>query len=252
MSGKPNTVRRAILAILAFQIGMAIVLAGGDLMRALPSLIAPSNQPSLDNPVSPGDQTRRFRPADIPARPGNPDRVTDIPSPGNMPSRLRFEETGDAVLLTGTIAGGDAERFDEWLEGRDAPQTIRLHSPGGSVMDALAIGRTIRDIEADTLMESGDICFSACPYVLAGGATRTVDEDALVGVHQHYFDENVALPAFIAVEDIQRGQAAVVGYLSDMGIDLRIMELSLSTPPDEIYVLLPEELDEYGMTTTES
>ena len=91
-------------------------------------------------------------------------------------------------------------------------------------------------------MTASDICLSACPYILAGGVTRRVEDGAWVGIHQHYFDENTALPAFLAVSDIQRGQGEVMAYLIEMGIDPGLMQPALMTPPDEIYLLLPEEL----------
>lgn len=243
------TVRRAITAILAFQIAMAVVLAGSDLISAIPRLFAGTNAPNLDAPIAPGDQVRRFRPGDLPARErANPDRQTPIPDPGDMPTRLRFTVDGETALLTGQIAPGDATRFNEWLDADATYQNIRLHSPGGSVQDALAIGAAIREADLNTLMEPGDICLSACPYILAGGTTRTIPDDAMVGVHQHYFGENTALPAFLAIEDIQFGQAEVMAHLDAMGVDVRIMQHALSTPPEAIYVLLPEELTEYRMT----
>ncbi|WP_224815843.1 hypothetical protein [Hasllibacter sp. MH4015] len=245
------TVQRAIYAILAFQIAMAVVLAGSDLIGAIPRLFTGTSAPQLDAPVAPGDQVRRFRPGDLPGRDrSNPDRQTPIPDPGDMPSRLRFTVEGTSALVTGTIAPGDATRFSEWL-GADATfDTIRLHSPGGSVQDALAIGQAIRDADLDTMMEGGDICLSACPYILAGGVARTIADDAMVGVHQHYFGENTVLPAFLAVEDVQHGQADVMAHLDDMGVDVRIMQHALSTPPEAIYVLLPEELVDYDLAFT--
>jgi len=247
--GRPRrewSVRRAILAILALQLGMAVVLAGGDLLRSLPSLLSPARQPTLDTPVAPGDQTRRYRPADLPARQvQDPARQTSLPDPGQMPSRLRFEALDQTLLITGTIAPGDAARFATYLSANPLPESIRLHSPGGSVSDALAIGRAIRDTEAGTVMQTGDICLSACPYILAGGVTRTIADDAMVGVHQHYFGENTALPAFLAVSDIQRGQAQVMDHLDAMGIDVLVMRHAMATPPDDIYILLPEELERY-------
>jgi hypothetical protein len=87
---------------------------------------------------------------------------------------------------------------------------------------------------------------SACPYVLAGGAQRSIDDTALVGVHQHYFGQNTLLPAAFAVEDIQHGQGEVMRYLIDMGIDPAVMQHALTTPPDQIYVLLPDQLEAYG------
>ncbi len=251
------TVRRAMVAILAFQIGMAVALGGSDLIDALPRLFAgltpgPS-APAMDAPIAPGDQVRRFRPGDLPPRviTGDPERQVPLPDPGDMPDRLRFSaEAGDA-LLTGTIAPGDALRFAEWLETQSDLARVRLHSPGGSVQDALAIGAAIRAAGLDTVMEDADICLSACPYMLAGGLSRAVADTAMVGVHQHYFGENTALPAFLAVADIQRGQAEVMAFLDEMGLDVRVMQHALSTPPEAIYVLLPEELEEYRVVFAE-
>ncbi len=247
---KGGIVRRAILAILAVQIAMAVVLAGSDLLGAIPRLFTGTSAPNLDAPVAPGDQVRRYRPGDLPDRaPRDSDRQAPIPDPGDMPTRLRFTTEGGTALVTGQIAPGDASRFTEWL-GADATfDTIRLHSPGGSVHDALAIGAAIREAGLGTRMEPGDICLSACPYILAGGTTRRIAEDAMVGVHQHYFGENTALPAFLAIEDIQYGQGEVMAHLDAMGVDVRLMQHALSTPPDAIYVLLPEELEEYQMVS---
>lgn len=243
------TVKRAITAILAFQIAMAVVLAGSDLVSSIPRLFSGTSAPNLDAPVAPGDQVRRYRPGDLPARDRTgPERQTPIPDPGDMPTRLRFTVDGDVALVTGQIAPGDATRFTEFLQADATFDSIRLHSPGGSVQDALIIGQAIRDAELPTEMEPGDICLSACPYVLVGGTFRSVPDDAMVGVHQHYFGENTALPAFLAIEDIQFGQGEVMAHLDAMGVDVRVMQHALTTPPEAIYVLLPEELLEYGIT----
>ena len=242
------TTKTAMTWMLILQLSIAGFLMGRDILVALPSLAFPSTQPQFDTPIVPGDQTRRFRQGDTPLD-GNPARP--FQSTGDMPSRLLFEVDGDTLTLTGQIAPGDADRFDDYLEVRRNFDRVRLNSPGGSVQDALAIGRRLRADEENTMMGAADICLSACPYMLASGVERTIHEDAQVGVHQHFFDANVALPAFIAVEDIQRGQGEVMAYLDEMGVDPRLMQHALVTPPDEIYVLLPEQLVEYRMTTQE-
>lgn len=245
------TAKTAIKAVLAVQLGIALFLMGNDLFRAIPHIAWPSTQPRFDTPVIPGDQTRRYAPRDTPLRQadeGNPARP--YRSTGDMPNRLSFEIKGETLTLTGQIKDGDAQRFDDYLDANPQSLThIRLNSPGGSVRDALSIGRKIRDSDFDTLMGANDICLSACPYVLAAGVKRTIHEDAQVGVHQHYFGTNSALPAFLAVEDIQRGQGEVMAYLNNMGLDPMIMRHALVTPPDEIYVLLPEQLTTYKMAT---
>lgn len=245
------TTRKVILWSLGIQIALAALLMGRDLATALPHIAWPSTKPSFDTPILPGDQTRRFRPGDTPLRPadqGNPDRP--FRTTGDMPARLTLSREGETATLTGQIAPGDADRILEQLDSQTIKVTrLRLNSPGGSVSDALQLGRAIREDQIDTLLGAGDICLSACPYMLAAGTERRVHDSAQVGVHQHYFGTNSALPAFLAVEDIQRGQGEVMAYLDDMGVDPLIMRHALATPPDEIYVLLPDQLAEYRMVT---
>lgn len=246
-----NPVRRWILAVLGLQVVLALLMMSGDLMRALPAALSPSTAPRLSDPVAPGDQTRQFRPDRIAPRPAAPG-TRPLPPTDAMPSRLlaeRAEWNGTpALLLTGQIAPGDADRLRRELD-LVAPVTVILNSSGGSVGDALELGRWLRAAGADTALTPSDICLSACPYILAGGVQRSVAPGAWVGVHQHFFDRNLALPAFLAVEDIQRGQGMVMAYLIEMGVDPAMMQAALMTPPDEIYLLLPEELARFGLIT---
>nr|WP_275982164.1 hypothetical protein [Frigidibacter sp. ROC022] len=239
----------AIRFILVMQLAMGAWLVTHDLSATLPRLFAGRGVEDLTAPTAPGDQTRRYDPALVPRLPAPPG-TRHFPQLEDMPERLRFERTGPEARLTGAIAEGDAGRFADWLEEQAVPpRRIWLSSPGGSVGDALAIGRLVRTAGMSTAMEPGDACLSACPYILAAGVLREVADGALVGVHQHYFGENTVLPAFLAVRDIQRGQAEVVGYLTEMGIDLRLMQPALATPPEEIYILTAQELERFRLTT---
>ncbi|MCG6903836.1 MAG: hypothetical protein LJE68_14265 [Rhodobacter sp.] len=233
---------RGIRLILAAQLAIAAVLVGSDFARVLPGLGFAPGTPRLTQPVQPGDQTRRYDRRHVPAGPATPDT-------GDMPSRLLFDLRGDTLHLTGAIAEGDADRFAEWLTRHELPDRVQLHSTGGSVSDALAIGKRLRRAKARTQVTADHVCLSACPYLFAAGTERIADTGAYIGVHQHYFGENTALPAFLAVEDIQRGQAEVMGYLDEMGIDLRLMQHALSTPPGDIYILIPDQLEGYRLAT---
>jgi hypothetical protein len=238
---KRNPIGRVLAWVLIFQLGLAGLLFWGDLRDGLRLPGFGPRAPELTEPVRPGDQTRRFRPDRAP--PGG------RPMPSSpLPDRLTLTvvEGGQRALLEGGIVPGDAERIEKQLAELDPkPQGVILNSPGGSVQDALLLGRYLRGAELTTALRSGDICYSACPYLLAAGIGRTVPDDASVGVHQHYFGESTLLPAFVAVEDIQRGQGEVMAYLDDMGIDPLVMQHALVTPPNEIYVLLPQELERY-------
>jgi hypothetical protein len=57
------------------------------------------------------------------------------------------------------------------------------------------------------------------------------------------------MPVYFAVEDIQRNQGETMAYLIEMGIDPGVMVHGLSTPPQEIYVLVEEELIDSRLAT---
>ncbi|MEM6373695.1 MAG: hypothetical protein AAF727_13070 [Pseudomonadota bacterium] len=240
-----SPVARVLMGILIFQLGLGGLLILGDMQGLRLPNFGP-DAPRLTEPVRPGDQRRTFRPdRDRPV-------VQPARNPGELPDRLVLTaKSGTTYRLEGGIRAGDGARLIDLIDAADpAPETLILQSPGGSVSDALSLGRHIRAQGITTQMLSGEFCYSACPYILAAGVTRDIDGDASVGVHQHYFGENTLLPAAFAVEDIQRGQGEVMTYLDTMGIDPLVMQHALSTPPDQIYVLLPEELERYGFTDT--
>ncbi len=243
MSATPM-IRRLLAAALLVQIGIGVLLVIGDIGGSAITLprFEPS-APDLTQPIRPGDQRRIF----------DPNRPLPMSPDIRLPERLTLTWIeGGRYTLEGTIAPTDAQRIMDQLETLEpAAETLFLQSPGGSVREALSLGRALRARELATALQPGAICYSACPYLLAGGVTRSISDEASVGVHQHYFDQSTLLPAAFAVEDIQRGQADVMIYLDEMGIDTRVMQHALATPPDEIYVLLPEELERYRFPTPE-
>jgi hypothetical protein len=236
--------RRMLRWLLGGQVVLAALLIVIDLGPALPALFSGSNAPDLRQPVQPGDQRRQYDP-DTPSHPGggiDPD----------MPQRLTVlpVKEGDiaGISLRGAIRPGDGARIAAELRSM-APAFVTLDSPGGSVSDALMIGRVLRDIGSDTQLEGDAVCLSACPYMFVGGTARTVQDGARLGVHQHSFGESTILPAFLAAADIQRGQAKVLDHLVEMDIDLRMMGPALATPADEIYILTNAELAEWRVVT---
>jgi hypothetical protein len=110
-----------------------------------------------------------------------------LPQPDRaMAKPMTFELVGGGRLMaSGTITPGisqnfaaEAERHGEYIK------TVVLNSLGGSVTDALTIGRLIREKKFATEVEAGKYCLSSCPLVFAGGVDRHAGEKAVIGVHQ--------------------------------------------------------------------
>ncbi len=254
-------VRRAIRAALWAQTLIALVLvieAGGPtLPGGAGSRTAPPMEPGRT--VAPGDQSRRYMPTRAPGAPETmrPDAPPGVPMPDTvrLPETLRIDEVrrpdiGRVMTLTGAIDPGAAARVAEHLDRlTQMPDAVALHSPGGVVDEALAIGRELRRRGLPTRVPAGAICLSACPYILAGGDARTVSAAASVGVHQSFYDQSAFLPVFAAVAEIQAAEAAAMRYLAEMGVDPLVRIPALETPSRQIYLLTPDELTEYRLAT---
>jgi ATP-dependent protease ClpP protease subunit len=236
--------RRTLRWLLGGQIGIAILLVLIDLGPTLPGLFTGSDAPDLTQPVQPGDQRRLYDPR----RPRQPGEGMDPDMPRRLTTATVTEGEVAGITLRGAIEAGDGARIVAELRATP-PAFVIMDSPGGAVSDALMIGRVLRDLGADTRVADGAVCLSACPYMFVGGTTRTVNEGGRLGVHQHSFGQTTMLPAFLAAEDIQRGQAEVLDHLVTMGIDLRIMGPALATPADEIYILTQAELTDWAVVT---
>ena len=119
-------------------------------------------------------------------RDGEEKRAAPASADAKLRSAMSFDLQGDGRLLaTGTIEPGTAEAFAAEVGKRGGyVKTVVLHSPGGSVRDALAMGRLIRQKGFATEVENGRYCASSCPLVFAGGAERRAGPKAAIGVHQ--------------------------------------------------------------------
>lgn len=222
-----------------------IVVVGLDLKHMIEA--APIEDPTADpaNP-SPVRVLPTTRPDDDRGPAADPDRVDD------MRGVMRFELVGgNRLLATGLIEPGAAERFAREVELRgEYIEIVELASSGGSVLDALAIGRRIRDLGAKTEISAGSYCASSCPLVFSGGVERRASAEAAIGVHQisRTGSDAMVSPAEV-MEEAQHVSADVQTYLTEMDIDARVWVHAMRTPPDELFYFSPEELIELNLAT---
>lgn len=123
---------------------------------------------------------------------------------------------------------------------------------------------------------AGAFCWSACPLVLAAGERRISSQWSHTGVHQIttvyakervYFKEKYRIvngkKKVISRKVVSRKKAgtesstmlpkstrkALLAYFKDMGIEKRILDAILSTPPDQIRRLEPAEMLDLNLIT---
>jgi len=165
---------------------------------------------------------------------------------------IRFElKPGGVLAATGSIDVGSSTRLAEELDARgEYVRTVSLDSPGGSLEDAMAMARMIRERDLGTLVPDGALCASSCPLVLAGGTTRTVGQKAAVGLHQFYSGSAEMPGPEQAMSDAQITAARISRYLMEMGVEPAMWLHALDTPPRALYYLSQQEMAEYGLVTT--
>jgi hypothetical protein len=188
-----------------------------------------------------------------PLLPGGDKRLLPLRQPdGLLAQSMTFELVGGGRLLaTGTITPGTSKAFASEIERRgDYIKTVVLDSPGGSVADALAMGRLIREHKFATEVEAGKYCASSCPLVLAGGVERRAGERAVIGVHQVAAIKSAGnRPPRDEMSIAQNISARCQRYLGDMGVNLQVWLHAMETPHDKLFVFKPDELKSLALVT---
>ncbi len=166
------------------------------------------------------------------------------------------------VSATGAIIADTPRHFDEFSKLHDVRgKTIVLDSDGGSVLGALALGRSVRRLGMTTTVgktvevaatASGQkqakllpraYCESMCAFVLLAGVERHVPAEARVMVHQIWLGDRREDPtaANYSAEDlvlVQRDIGRIAQYTVEMGGTIDLLETALKIPPWEPMRLL--------------
>ncbi|MEM8798137.1 MAG: hypothetical protein AAGE61_21405 [Pseudomonadota bacterium] len=209
-------------------------------------------------PARQNDQIRRYSPqvrvdfgpngrTNLPGVSGNPDVL--------LSGSMTFHHAGDGVAsAVGLIDDGTHERFLAFLQthrGEDAVRTLYLHSPGGSVRDAIDMARHIREARISTVIAQHGYCASSCPLVLSGGFERSIETPAALGVHQVFTSDTAIGTLQEGIANAQAVSAEAQMLLVDMGVDPRAWIEAMATPKDRLYLFTEQEIEDFGWTTSD-
>ncbi|MEM8748669.1 MAG: hypothetical protein AAGF28_00090 [Pseudomonadota bacterium] len=246
--------RVIFLAMLALSAG-ALVVDFQQLSAASPDGL-PGSQRLEPAPLSlpqPGDQTRPYFPKTMPRAPnrGNPvlpGYSGPLDSKAVSGPMAFFEGAQGQFSAVGTITPGTAARLKEFLEDNDKRVgELHLHSPGGSVSDALAMARMVREAGITTVVPADGYCASSCPLVLSGGLYRKAGERSWVGVHQIYAPGVTTGTLQRGMAEAQSVSAACQQLLVDMRVDPQVWIYAMQTPSDQLFVFTPEQLRRFSL-----
>lgn len=163
------------------------------------------------------------------------------------------------IQLSGEIREGDAARLSREVGGLafgpGSSAHVRLDSPGGSLLEGMAIGRAIADIPTVVTTDvarpgdrPGD-CASACVLAFMGGHYRYLREGSRLGVHQFYPDDENSMTGAEGISVGQVLSAEIVDYMAEMRVDPAFFRKMTEPRPEEIgWVPLPE-LESFNVVT---
>lgn len=159
------------------------------------------------------------------------------------PAPLSQKFMGDhawRIYATGEIDDGAAKRLATLIADKHIPAAslLFLHSPGGSLLGGMELGRVIRTNLLVTYvgqLNAGDkstpgYCYSACALAFLGGEYRYLVKGSVYGVHRFFWEKHTNADADIA----QIVSASVVEYIRSMGVDTKIFALASQAGPSEL------------------
>lgn len=178
------------------------------------------------------------------------------------------------VSAVGIITTDTPKDFEEFSRGRQlGGATVVLDSSGGSVNDAITLGRRFRNLgllttvgisvqsrggqSARPAVAPEAYCESMCVFLLLAGKKRYVPEAAHVRVHQIWMGDRAddAKAASYSAQDlmiVERDIGRLAKYTFDMGGAGDLLSLALSVPPwEDLHELNTGELKLTNLVTTD-
>ncbi|GAA0003046.1 hypothetical protein BRDID11002_30470 [Bradyrhizobium diazoefficiens] len=178
------------------------------------------------------------------------------------------------VSAVGIITADTPKDFEEFSRGRQlGGATVVLDSSGGSVNDAITLGRRFRNLgllttvgisvqnrggqSARPAVAPEAYCESMCVFLLLAGKKRYVPDAAHVRVHQIWMGDRAddAKAASYSAQDlmiVERDIGRLAKYTFDMGGAGDLLSLALSVPPwEDLHELDTGELKLTNLVTTD-
>lgn len=149
-----------------------------------------------------------------------------------------FELKDDPVELAKMVLSSNAK-------------VVTFNSNGGNVHAAIQFGRAIRRLGLSTIQIRSAQCASACALAFVGGVNRDAEPGA-IGVHRSSFSEDAGLDGQSAVAAIQAVTAEILTYLVEMGVDPKLLQLSLTTDSSDMRYLTSSEMAQLHVTSSQS
>ena len=154
-----------------------------------------------------------------------------------------LSEDGNGIIyIFGDIQEGDAQKFRNEA-AKYSQGVVILASSGGSTLEAIDIGETIRVKGLSTWAVNETDCNSACGLIWLAGTPRILSESARVGFHASY--TGIGQQA----SESGVGNALVGRYLAILNLPSQAIIFTTSAPPNRLNYVSSLNYREVGIDT---
>ncbi len=154
------------------------------------------------------------------------------------------------IVISGTITPSDydalVEKISTLKRENRLTSFVFLNSLGGSLETAIKMGRYIRKEREFVVMHEGDICASACVFILAGAISKDV-WDGKVFIHRPYWnsdEEDNAIKQKAKYKEIEK---IAKTYLEEMNIPTSLYDDMFSISSNASRLLSEDDLRKYRL-----
>lgn len=164
---------------------------------------------------------------------------------------INLDSGGTVILIEGEFQYRDDPVELAKAVLSSGAKLVTFNSNGGNVHAAMQYGRAIRRLGLGTVQIRSAQCASACALAFVGGQSRDA-EPGSIGVHRSSFSDDAGLDGQSAVAAIQAVTAEILTYLVEMGVDPKLLQLSLSTDSSDMRYLTSSEMTQLRVTLSRS
>lgn len=137
------------------------------------------------------------------------------------------EDGFDFIFIEGEIHAGDEDHFRRLAVGSDQAAVV-ISGPGGALIPALEIGKTIQLKGFATYVPDSLECTSACALIWVAGNPRYLSNSSQVGFHASYRNVDGQL------EEVGVANAIVGRYLTLLNLPEKAVIFATSASPNSV------------------
>jgi ATP-dependent protease ClpP protease subunit len=155
--------------------------------------------------------------------------------------RLRYEgkiSSDFADMVERVTAMADRMEIDRRI--------LDLDSAGGQVEDGIRAGDVIGDAHWTIWVREGDMCHSACVFILAAGDNRLVS--GAVGIHRIIRLHSQASTRAELDAELGVVHDRIKAYFARNGADVAVADMMMTVPSRDLRLLSPDELRAFGLS----